>query len=146
MFLFFARDSDVQHTADSRLFYTPGVFYRPSELKNMACLMGNTETRTVYRNFELNNLNINLGDRTHMLYAKYLNYNRFLPADELNYWSHLTTNTLAAPPGSTESEKGAFNIFPLSLTAEELSKSTSSALGKFCLSKKKACTSCVFLL
>ena len=108
--------------------------------------MGNTETRTVYRNFELNNLNINLGDRTHMLYAKYLNYNRFLPADELNYWSHLTTNTLAAPPGSTESEKGAFNIFPLSLTAEELSKSTSSALGKFCLSKKKACTSCVFLL
>lgn len=121
----------MQHTADSRLFYTPGVFYRPNQLKSLTCLLGNTETRTVYRNFELLNLNVNLGDRSHMLYNRYLCYNRFLPPDEKRYWAHLTTNTLAAPPGNVENEKGAFNIFPISLTTEELSKSTSSALGKF---------------
>jgi hypothetical protein len=43
----------------------------------------------------------------------------------------LATNTLAAAPGSPDDEKGAFNIFPLSLTTEEMSKSTTSALGKF---------------
>lgn len=120
----------MQHTADSRLFYTPGVYYRPNQLKSLTCLLGNTETRTVYRNFEINNLNRNLGDRSHMAYARYLSYNRFIPANEKRYWAHLTTNTLAAPPGSVDNEKGAFNVFPIALTTEELSKSTSSALGK----------------
>jgi hypothetical protein len=73
-----------------------------------------TEVRTVYRNFDLANLNVNLADRTHMLYNRCLCYNRFLPPSEKNYFAHLATNTLAAAPGSPDDEKGAFNIFPLS--------------------------------
>jgi hypothetical protein len=116
--------------ATNRFFFTPGYYYRPNQLKNMTCLLGNTETRTVYRNFDLANLNVNLSDRTHMLYNRYLCYSRFLPPEEKRYFAHLATNTLAAAPGSAEDEKGAFNIFPLSLTTEEMSKPTSSTLGK----------------
>jgi hypothetical protein len=126
------RESDLQHVDTNRLFHTPGFYYRPNQLKNMTCLLGNTETRTVYRNFELNNLNVNLGDRSHMLYASYLSYNRFLPPEESRYFAHLATNTLAAAPGNADNEKGAFNIFPLSLTTGEMqqSKSVSSSLGR----------------
>jgi hypothetical protein len=127
---FLRRAGDVQHVVNNRLFFTPGYYYRPNELKSMSCLLGNTEARTVYRNFDLANLNVNLSDRTHMLYNRYLTYNRFVPPDEKRYFAHLATNTLAAAPGSANDEKGAFNIFPLSLTTEEMSKSTSSALGK----------------
>ena len=123
----------MQHVETNRLFFTPGYYYRPNQLKSMTCLLGNTETRMVYRNFELANLNRNLGDRTHMLYNRYLCYNRFLPPDETGYFAHLATNTLAAAPGSTDDEKGAFNIFPLSLATEEMTKSTSSTLGEFCV-------------
>jgi hypothetical protein len=132
MFLCVCRESDLQHVDTNRLFHTPGYYYRPNQLKNMTCLLGNTETRTVYRNFELNNLNVNLGDRSHMLYASYLSYNRFLPPEESRYFAHLATNTLAAAPGNADNEKGAFNIFPLSLTTSEMqqSKSVSSSLGK----------------
>jgi hypothetical protein len=124
------RAGDVQHVVNNRLFFTPGYYYRPNQLKSMTCLLGNTEARTVYRNFDLANLNVNLSDRTHMLYNRYLCYNRFVPPDEKHYFAHLTNNTLAAAPGSTDDEKGAFNIFPMSLTSEEMNKSTSSALGK----------------
>ena len=120
----------MQHVVNNRLFFTPGYYYRPNQLKRLTCLLGNTEARTVYRNFDLTNLNVNLGDRTHMLYNRYLCYNRFVPPDEKRYFAHLATNTLAAAPGSTDDEKGAFNIFPMSLTTEEMNKSTSSALGK----------------
>jgi hypothetical protein len=65
-----------------------------------------------------------------MLYNRYLCYNRFLPPDEKRYFAHLATNTLAVAPGSATDQKGAFNIFPMSLTTEEMNKSTSSALGK----------------
>ena len=132
LFLCVCRESDLQHVDTNRLFHTPGYYYRPNQLKNMTCLLGNTETRTVYRNFELNNLNVNLGDRSHMLYASYLSYNRFLPPEESRYFAHLATNTLAAAPGNADNEKGAFNIFPLSLTTSEMqqSKSVSSSLGK----------------
>ena len=126
------RAGDVQHVAADRLFFTPGYYYRPNQLKSMTCVLGNTEQRTVYRNFELNNLNINRSDRTHMLYNRYLCYNHFLPPEETTkYFAHLVKNTLATAPGDANIEKGAFNIFPLSLTTEEMSKSTSSALGKW---------------
>jgi hypothetical protein len=55
----------------------------------MTCLLGNTEARTVYRNFDLANLNVNLADRTHMLYNRCLCYNRFLPPGEKNYFAPL---------------------------------------------------------
>jgi hypothetical protein len=108
--VFLRRGGDVQHVVANRLFFTPGYYYRPNQLKSMTCLLGNTEARTVYRNFDLANLNVNLGDRTHMIYNRYLAYNRFLPPDEKRYFAHLATNTLAAAPGSTDDEKGAFNI------------------------------------
>ena len=143
------RAGDVQHVEANRLFFTPGYYYRPNQLKSMTCLLGNTEARTVYRNFDLANLNVNLADRTHMLYNRYLCYNRFLPPGEKNYFAHLATNTLAAAPGSPDDEKGAFNIFPLSLTTEEMSKSTTSALGKCAIyhppGKKKIVLICVCL-
>jgi len=96
----------------------------------MTLLRGNSESRTVYRNFELLNLHVNLSDRSHKLYNNYLCYNRFLPPDESRYFAHLTTNTLAPAPGSTELQKGSFNVFPVNLATEELSKSSTSSLGK----------------
>jgi len=95
----------------------------------MTCLLGNTETRTVFRNFELNNLHINQSDRSHTLYNRYLCYNRFLPPEETRYFAHLATNTLAPDPGNTGTQKGAFNVFPLNLATDELRKATSSSLG-----------------
>jgi len=95
----------------------------------MTCLLGNTETRTVYRNFDLQNLHVNQSDRTHTLYNRYLCYNRFLPSDETRYFAHLATNTLAPDPGNTGTQKGGFNVFPIDLATDELRKSTSSSLG-----------------
>lgn len=120
----------MQHAADNNLFFTPGYYYRPKQLKNMTCLLGNTETRTVYQNFELSNLERNMSDRSHMLYNRYLCYNRFLPPNETNYWAHMITNKLAVAPGNEDDDKGAFNIFPLSLATEEINKSSSSSLGR----------------
>ena len=119
-----------RHSGADQKFYTPGIVYRPQELKTMTLLMGNSESRTVYRNFELLNLHVNLSERSHKLYNKYLCYNRFLPPDESRYFAHLTTNTLAPAPGSTELQKGSFNVFPVNLATEELSKSSTSSLGK----------------
>ncbi len=111
--------------------HTPGIYYRPDNLKRMACVLGNSETRKLYNNFELNNLNSNNHDRTHMLYVQYLKYNRFLPPDECNYFAHMTTNTLPDEPGETTLQKGAVNLFPLDLSSEELNKTSSAALGLF---------------
>lgn len=43
----------------------------------------------------------------------------------------MVNNNLPIDPPSTTANKGNVNIFPLSLTSEELNKSTSSALGYF---------------
>jgi hypothetical protein len=93
-------------------------------------VLGNSETKTLYRNFELLNLHTNAVDHTHQLYTRYLQYNQFIPPNEVNYFEHMSTINLPADPPSTTSNKGAFNVFPLALTSDELNKSTSSALGK----------------
>jgi hypothetical protein len=83
----------------------------------------------LYNNFELLNLNTNTADYTHQLYTRYLQYHKFIPPNDINYFEHLSTRDLPTDPPSTTANKGSCNIFPLSLTSEELNKSTSSALG-----------------
>jgi hypothetical protein len=126
---YISRETSVQHQDNDRIFHTPGIYYRPDSLKRMTCVLGNSEIRSVYHNFELNNLNNNSHDRTHMLYMQYLKYNRFLPPDECNYFAHMTSNTLPDAPGVTTLQKGAVNLFPLDLSSDELNKTSSSALG-----------------
>jgi hypothetical protein len=112
-------------------FNTPGVYYRPASLKNMTCILGNTEHRVIYNNFALKNLNSNAMDYSHSLYLKYLEYNYFLPAgDSRHYFSHMKQSTIPTAP-SLESEKGLFNVFPLSLLSDDLVKHSnrSSTLG-----------------
>jgi hypothetical protein len=98
----------------NNLFHTPGVFYRPNTLKTMTCLLGNTESRIVYKNFNLENLNSNALDETHYNYQKYLQYSKFIPQNDNNYFSHTALN-MKPQPASTDENKGWFNIFPLDL-------------------------------
>ncbi len=95
----------------------------------MRCFLGNTEARTIFQNFELLNLHVNLPDRSHLLYTRYLQTQRFIPPGEQNYFEHMATNVLPTEASKTEG-KGAFNIFPLSLTSDELDRTSSSSLGK----------------
>ena len=130
LYIILSRDADCQHIATTdKLFHTPGVYYRPQELKSLRCVLGNSETKQLYNNFELLNLDNNKADYTHQLYARYLQYHRFIPPNETNYFEHMSTINLPIDPPSTTANKGACNIFPLSLTSEDLNKSTSSALG-----------------
>lgn len=87
----------------------------------MTALLGNTETRQVYKNFQLENLNTNNLDISHHHYQKYLQYNFFIPPREKKYFSHSMFNTIPAIP-ATNLGKGLFNIFPLDLTADEIKK------------------------
>jgi hypothetical protein len=111
------------------LFHTPGVFYRPESLKTMNVLLGNTESRILYKNFNLENLNSNNLDWSHFLYQKYLQYKKFIPANDTNYFSHMVLNTLPNQP-LMSADKGLFNIFPLDLdpVSDEL-KIPSTSLG-----------------
>ena len=95
----------------------------------MSCILGNTEVKTVYQNFELLNLHLNSPDRSHLLYMRYLQANRFIPPNEMNYFEHTCTNSVPVQPSKTEG-KGAFNVFPLALTSDEMDRSSSSSLGK----------------
>jgi hypothetical protein len=126
----FFRESDIQYVDANNIFHTPGVFYRPETLKTMSCLLGNTESRIVYRNFQLENLNTNDLDYSHYNYQKYLQYNKFIPQNENNYFSHTVLNT-KPQPALSNTDKGMFNIFPLDLISitDEL-KTPSTNLGK----------------
>jgi hypothetical protein len=114
----------------NNLFHTPGIYYRPNTLKTMSCLLGNTESRIVYKNFNLENLNSNAHDESHYNYQKYLQYNKFIPQNDNNYFIHTALN-IKPNPASTEEDKGWFNIFPLDLMSitDEL-KIPSTNLGK----------------
>jgi len=81
----------------------------------MTVLLGNTESRVVYKNFHLDHLDKNDMDITHDTYQRYLQYNRFVPPGEKNYFVHTMNNILPSP--ATATEKGLFNIFPLDLTS-----------------------------
>jgi hypothetical protein len=96
----------------------------------MSCLLGNTESRIVYKNFNLENLNSNEFNDSHYNYQKYLQYNKFIPQNDDNYFSHMALN-IKPETASTTENKGLFNIFPLDLMAitDEL-KIPSTNLGR----------------
>lgn len=95
----------------------------------MRCLLGNTESRTIYQNFELMNLNTNAPDRSHTLYNRYLQTAHFIPPGDNTYFEHLSTNIVPNEASKTQG-KGAFNVFALSLTSDEINKTSSSSLGR----------------
>ena len=109
-----------------------GIYYRPVSLKSMTCLLGNTENRTVYHNFQLNGLNTDAMDPSHHLYQRYLEANFFVPPhDPSSFFSHLVDNKIPTAPNAT-GDKGYFNVFPMSLLSEDLYRSAAAAsnLGK----------------
>jgi len=77
--------------------------------------MGNTESRTVYQNFVLNNLNTNAPDYSHYTYQKYLQLQNFIPPGEKKYFSH-TMNNVVPAVATHQTGKGLFNLFPLDLS------------------------------
>lgn len=95
----------------------------------MTCLLGNSEKRQVYDNFELQNLNSNKHDYTHITYQKYLETNYFVVPNEDSFWAHMMTNQLPQAPSGT-ADKGLFNCFPLCLTSDDLFKTPSSNIGE----------------
>ena len=147
--LFLRRESDIQRTDTNFTFQTPGnvifcqidflsldigllclgIYYRPDTLKSMTCLLGNSEKRQVYDNFELQNLNSNKHDYTHITYQKYLETNYFVVPNEDSFWAHMMTNQLPQAPSGT-ADKGLFNCFPLCLTSDDLFKTPSSNIGE----------------
>lgn len=90
--------------------------------------MGDTETRTVYDNFELKNINSNAMDYSHLLYQKYLEHQFFLPPGDHAYFNHMTDIVIPTQP-TKDGDKGLFNVFPLSLLALEGRRATQSTLG-----------------
>lgn len=127
----------MQHNTDeTRIFHTPGIYYRPASLKNMTALLGDTETRAVYDNFELKNLNSDAMDASHEFYQKYLEHHFFVPAGETAYFNH-TQDILIPETPSTAREKGCFNVFPLSLAALEGHRARQSRLGVVSMSPLK---------
>ena len=98
-------------------------------------MYGNTETRQVYKNFQLENLTLNSQDMSHFVYIKYLQYNLFNPPSEKNYFSHCKLNVNPTTP--TNTDKGLFNVFPLDLMSDDLKTSTTS-LGKLFIFASKA--------
>ena len=92
----------------------------------MAVLLGNSEKRSVYKNFDLQNLHQNLQDPTHLQYMNYLENNYFIPPGERKYWAHMVTNVLPVA-ANNETDKGVFNVFPLDLVPLDMSKNTAGA-------------------
>lgn len=80
----------------------------------MTALMGNTEARVIYKNFNLQNLHHDQIDNSHYTYQKYLQYNSFVPAGDRTYFAHTQLNKVPVFPSLT-ANKGLFNLFPLDL-------------------------------
>jgi hypothetical protein len=119
VYIGFVKDTDIQYQDNNRIFHTPGIYYRPNELKSMQALLNNTESRTTYNNFKLDNLNTNTMDYSHLNYEKYLQNNYFLPLGERKYFDHTRNNIVPIAPVN-DVGKGLFNVFPLSLESEQL--------------------------
>ena len=119
VYIGFVKDTDIQYQENNQVFHTPGIYYRPNELRSMQALLSNTESRTVYNNFKLENLNTNTMDHSHLAYEKYLQNNYFLPLGEKKYFDHTRNNLIPVNPVNNIG-KGLFNVFPLSLESEQL--------------------------
>jgi hypothetical protein len=114
-----------------------GVYYRPRQLKSMTCLLGNTESRTVYHQFQLNHLKFKTLWILRIVIIKNIWKIIFFipPYDDQPYFSHYTDNKLPQAPSTTET-KGLFNLFPLSLCSDQVVQSSSST-SSFRYRKKK---------
>jgi hypothetical protein len=151
------RETELTRSADGKLFYTPGVYYRwvkggggdaktkklslttsvflyfrPQDLKSLRLLIGQGENRRVFNNFELLNLNSSKRDPTHLRYVKYLEAEAFLPLNsEQAYWSHIADNMIKDDALPEIANRGLMNVFPVSLVSEELDRMPpSSNLGE----------------
>jgi len=96
----------------------------------MAVLLGQSEERIIYDNFRLENLNSNNVDFTHTCYEEYLKNHKFITPFERGYFVHSTSNVLPTPPDNREKNRGAFNVFPLDLSALKYKPQNSTNLGK----------------
>ena len=77
-------------------------------------------------------MNITYPDHTHELYQRYLENNYFVPpGGDVNhmFWAHIRSKTVPAIPYATDTDKGLYNVFPLSLDDGDLQKMPSSNLG-----------------
>ena len=92
----------------------------------MAVLLGNSEKRSVYKNFHQQTRHHSLQDPTHLQYMNYLENNYFIPPGESKYWAHMVTNVLPVT-ADNEIDKGVFNVFPLNLVPLDLTKNTAGA-------------------
>jgi len=97
----------------------------------MTCLLGNTESRTVYHNFQLDHLNSDAMDPSHRQYQRYLETQFFVPpGDTHRFFSHHVDAKIPQDPNLV-GDKGFFNVFPLSLQSDQLAEaSAASSLGK----------------
>lgn len=95
----------------------------------MTCLMGNTENRVVYHNFNLQQLNSDAMDPSQHMYQRYLEHQFFVPPNDTHpfFVSHVDNKIPATP--SLGSDKGMFNVFPLALNLPARSPGASSSLG-----------------
>lgn len=125
----FFRDTEIQWSDNNRIFTTPGIVYRPSNLKSITVLEGNNENRKIYKKFSLDNLHLTRLDNTHQYYEKYLQYNFFIPPADKKYFAHTMYNTLPAD-ANQRTPLGLFNIFPLGLNDDAI-KTPSTSIGKY---------------
>jgi len=103
----------------------------------MTCLWGNTETRAVFDNFQLQNLHANSMDPTHLMYQRYLEEHFFVPPGDTSlFFNHYIDNNIPAQ-AITNGDKGFYNVFPLSLLSNKLDHTPSSNLGNFFIYKKQ---------
>lgn len=123
------RESEIQWLDTDRIFHTPGISYRPANLKALTVLLGeggghDQTSRKVYKNFNLTNLTSDNLDPSHKIYEKYLQYSYFTPAGEKRYFAHTMYNTV----GTTALHKGMVNLFPLDLASDDI-KTPAISLG-----------------
>jgi len=104
----------------------------------MRVVWGQAEKKMVYDGFELDNLNSDAIDPTHVAYQKYLETRSFIPPKATTpqshyqpYWAHITSNRVPSPASTTTTEtRGLFNVFPLDLVSDVLDKAPpSSSIG-----------------
>jgi len=91
----------------------------------MTVLLGNTENREIFKQLNLDNLNTDSLDLSHLYYSKYLSYNYFIPPQEKKYFTHSMLNILPITPDTTLN-KGLFNVFPVYLDSEDIRKPTTT--------------------
>ena len=95
----------------------------------MTCLMGNTENRVVYHNFNLQHLNSDTRDPTHQMYQRYLEHQFFVPPNDTHPFFVSHVDNKIPTTVAHGADKGDYNVFPLALNLPVKSTGASSSLG-----------------